>query len=570
VYLDGSGAASIVAADIDGGSSDNCGVASLAASVTSYSCVDVGANNVTLTVEDVNGNVSTCVAVVTVNDTIAPSAVCQNIDVYLDGSGAASIVAADIDGGSADNCGIASTVASQTSFSCSDVGVNNITLTVTDVNGNASTCVAVVTVNDTVTPTISCPADQSVDFSSNCDYTIIDFTSLAAAADNCSGLTVTQLPVIGTVITGTCSVTLYAADPSGNVDSCQFNVIPSDNTPPDITCPADQNEVIDANCEFMIPDYTFLAVTSDNCSASISVTQAPTPGTIVSTGTTAIVLTADDGNGNTSDGTFSINVADTIAPALTCPSDQTATFDLNCAYTLPDYTVMATAVDNCGVPSIVQSPVAGTLVTGNTAITLTADDGNGNMTSCTFNLELTDIDAPEVICSSDQTILLDGNCEALLPDYSSITSVIDNCDGSPTVVQTPAPGTRYNDEGGVYVQVLATDASGNSDSCEFFVSIIADGTSGCLDNVVVSDLLSPNGDGKNDFWVIHEPSYIAGCNVLVFNRWGQKVFESKNYDNTWGGTYNNEVLPDGSYYYIIECDGEIKYKGALTILKLTK
>ena len=49
--------------------------------------------------------------------------------------------------------------------------------------------------------------------------------------------------------------------------------------------------------------------------------------------------------------------------------------------------------------------------------------------------------------------------------------------------------------------------------------------------MVRNDLITPNGDGKNDYWIIHEPSFIRGCTVMVLNRWGQKVFESKNYEN---------------------------------------
>ncbi|MFT4602502.1 MAG: gliding motility-associated-like protein, partial [Arenicella sp.] len=75
----------------------------------------------------------------------------------------------------------------------------------------------------------------------------------------------------------------------------------------------------------------------------------------------------------------------------------------------------------------------------------------------------------------------------------------------------------------------------------------------------------------NDYWIIRDVSYITGCNVYVYNRWGQKVFESENYDNTWGATsQSGEKLPDGAYYYIIECAGELKYKGDISILSLKK
>ena len=68
--------------------------------------------------------------------------------VYLDNSGNASITAEDINGGSTDNIGIASFDLDKTSFNCSEIGDNIVTLTVSDAAGNTDNCVAVVTVLD--------------------------------------------------------------------------------------------------------------------------------------------------------------------------------------------------------------------------------------------------------------------------------------------------------------------------------------------------------------------------------------------------------------------------------------
>src|SRR6185503_16376598 len=99
-----------------------------------------GANTVTLTVTDANGNSSTCSSVVTVEDHVAPVATCQNITVQLDATGNASITAAQVDNGSTDACGVANLSVTPNSFTCSNVGANTVTLTVTDANGNSSTC----------------------------------------------------------------------------------------------------------------------------------------------------------------------------------------------------------------------------------------------------------------------------------------------------------------------------------------------------------------------------------------------------------------------------------------------
>ncbi|MFT6282337.1 MAG: hypothetical protein ACJA0U_002474, partial [Salibacteraceae bacterium] len=135
VYLDGSGNALLAASDLDGGSTDNCGPLTFSASVIAFTCADIGPNIVFLTASDGAGNTASCPSTVTVLDTISPTAVCQNISIYLDAGGNASIVAPDLDGGSSDVCGAVTLSASILNFSCAELGANNVTLTVNDANG---------------------------------------------------------------------------------------------------------------------------------------------------------------------------------------------------------------------------------------------------------------------------------------------------------------------------------------------------------------------------------------------------------------------------------------------------
>src|SRR5690606_13990410 len=107
IQLDATGNASITAADIDNGSTDACGIASMTLDKSSFDCGDVGANTVTLTVTDVNGNTESANAILTVEDITAPVVVTRNITIQLNSTGNASITAADIDNGSSDSCGIA-------------------------------------------------------------------------------------------------------------------------------------------------------------------------------------------------------------------------------------------------------------------------------------------------------------------------------------------------------------------------------------------------------------------------------------------------------------------------------
>ena len=149
IQLDANGDASIIPADIDNGSNDACGIASRTIDVSTFNCSNVGiTNTVTLTVTDVNGNSSICTSTVTVEDNVAPVAMCQNITVELLGNGIATIADDAVNNNSTDACGGLTFDTDITSFDCDDVG-NPVTvvMTVTDANGNTNTCSAVVTVN---------------------------------------------------------------------------------------------------------------------------------------------------------------------------------------------------------------------------------------------------------------------------------------------------------------------------------------------------------------------------------------------------------------------------------------
>jgi hypothetical protein len=145
VQLNAQGALTISPADINNGSFDNCDIASLTVDKTSFSCSNVGANTVTLTARDVNGNEASATATVTVEDKVTPTVITKNISVVLS-NGVATITPEHIDNGSSDACGIASLTLNKTSFDCTNLGANSVTLTVTDKNGNTDSKTATVTV----------------------------------------------------------------------------------------------------------------------------------------------------------------------------------------------------------------------------------------------------------------------------------------------------------------------------------------------------------------------------------------------------------------------------------------
>ncbi len=72
------------------------------------------------------------------------------------------------------------------------------------------------------------------------------------------------------------------------------------------------------------------------------------------------------------------------------------------------------------------------------------------------------------------------------------------------------------------------------------------------DDLIVFTGFSPNGDGINDFFVIKGLENYKNNRLMIYNRFGNSVYETKNYQNDWGGTYNGKNLPDGTYFYIID------------------
>ncbi|MBK8109164.1 MAG: gliding motility-associated C-terminal domain-containing protein [Saprospiraceae bacterium] len=65
-------------------------------------------------------------------------------------------------------------------------------------------------------------------------------------------------------------------------------------------------------------------------------------------------------------------------------------------------------------------------------------------------------------------------------------------------------------------------------------------------------IFTPNGDGINDRYEIPciETGRFAENELIIFNQWGDQVYQAKPYDNSWEGTYGGDPLPTGTYYFI--------------------
>jgi gliding motility-associated-like protein len=196
-------------------------------------------------------------------------------------------------------------------------------------------------------------------------------------------------------------------------------------------------------------------------------------------GTTTLEYTVTDAAGNTAVCSFDVTVTDDEDPVITvCPSDAAVSADASCEFTLLDYTGGVTATDNCtagGSITISQSPLPGTVVSGTQVVTMMADDGNGNTSTCQFTLTVDDTTDPTITdCPVDATVVVDGSCEYTVPDYTGIPTVDDNCTavGALVVTQLPAAGTVLTGDGTTQlVTITVADANGNTASCDFTLTL---------------------------------------------------------------------------------------------------
>jgi len=227
IYLDASGNASITTTDIDNGSRDNCSISSMSLDISSFDCNDLGDNTVILTVTDQSNNVDTETAIVTVKDQIKPTVITQDITIYLDASGNASITTTDIDNGSSDNCSVSNYNLSKTMFNCDDLGVNQVTLSVTDSSNNIGTNTATVTVVDNINP-VAIGQNINLDLNGNTSITISPSDVNNGSSDNCAINLSIDMDTFTSL--GVYPVTLTVTDSSNNTNATTISVIISDSS----------------------------------------------------------------------------------------------------------------------------------------------------------------------------------------------------------------------------------------------------------------------------------------------------------------------------------------------------
>lgn len=509
--LDGSGNITVTSADINNGSTDNCGIASIMLSKSAFTCADLGSNNITMTVTDASGNAASCTAIVTIVDDIAPSLTCpadltRNTD---PGTCSASVaVPAPV---TADNCAVTTLTWTMTGATAGvspvaginligtrnfNKGITNITYTIRDASGNQSTCSFSVTVTDNQNPLIACPANISrnsdpgictagvtvpdVVISDNCAATTLRWTMTGSTVASSPATGINQ---VGTrdFNAGTTTVAFIVLDDAGNQSTCSFTVTVSDNINPVLVCPS----AITASCDlFEVPSYDFAGFLAAGGSASDNCAIDPSSFILYSFGNNGLhcpetvvrTYRISDLNGNQGTCTQTVLIHDLTPPVITGSLSAISTEGCSAAdkpAPAPNISALEamglSVTDACSIDAnlIVSSA---DVVTGTCPITIsrtyTITDGCGNNSTALQTITIDD-NAPPVITGAITATNLEGCSAADVPVAVTSISALE------------AMGLIISDACTANVSLLVSSSDMVTGTCPYLITRTYTITDGC-------------------------------------------------------------------------------------------
>ena len=384
-----------------------------------------------------------------------------------------------------DNCGLLATyrIGGPPSGGLFPKGATVVTWETIDGAGQTASCSFTVTVVDAQAPTMVCPNITRPTDLGQCGAVV---TYGPTITENCPGavLTVTEgLPSGSFFPKGSSTVKLKVTDGAGLMSNCVFTVQVTDTELPAISCPANISKVTDAGLCTAVVSYA-TPVYSDNCPGAVLALQSGgASGTAFAKGATVVKWRATDAVSLFKECMFTVTVTDGQAPGITCPQNLTRNTGPGACSASVSYAT-PTATDNCGPAPILMwvsggsTPTASgansvsTFQKGSTTVTWKATDGANLIKTCTFRVTINDLEVPTPTCPANQSFNVAGaTCASFPISYPVIAT--DNCP-SPAPVLTrvsgPASGALFP-KGVNTVVWRATDASGNSKTCSFTVTI---------------------------------------------------------------------------------------------------
>lgn len=445
--------------------------------------------------EDNNGNGDSCQHIITVNDTTLPSFTCPADRTITGTMNTCDTLLTITELTASDPCGIASISNDFNSGGADASGVypageTVVTYTITDNCGNVATCAMTITVVSD--PAFTCPADITLECTLTGHPVATSFAAFVAQGGSANlgcDLDTNTFTLMEEVLVSSDACTqivdrTYAVSGMMDMFTCTQRVTATDETLPEITCPATIN--VNSEIDQCGANVTLTpTASSDNCGIQ-NITNAGSA--FYPVGDHTVILTATDFCGNTATCSVDIMVNDAQAPEITCPDPATAMCDpsMISTYMTADEFLAAGGQlsDNCGIDESTF-----TFVTeGNMTIfgmtffmrEYSIQDIYGNSGTCFHTILLMDSTEPVVTCPDDIVVQATAaECEAMV---SVVATSNDNC-GAESISHTlsgalTSPGPVDGaDASGIYpvgvttVTFVATDADGNTNSCQMTVTV---------------------------------------------------------------------------------------------------
>lgn len=499
VYLDVDGMASIDYQFIDDGSTDNCGlIETYALSVMDFDCTQLGSNTVELTVTDAYNNMASCEATVMVLDTIPPEASCQDVTIYTDGNGLATINAVDLNAGSLDICTeLGAFRVSKDRFTCGDLGENMVWLFMEDTFGNLDSCTSIITVQDTLNPIVNCK-NQTVYLDQNgalnIDVTSVDDSSV----DNCGSIMNRSLSqsAFSCLDRGAQDVWLYVEDASGNLDSCKSIITILDDIAPVAKCRDFTLALGTDGVALLTPDLINNRST-DNCGITDYSLDINT-FSCDDLGANTVVLTVKDASGLTDNCEATVEVVDLNKPSVFTKNIEVF-LDNNGQVEVDPNLVNDNTTDNCSLDSLwLDKALFNCNDVGENLVTLFVRDIDGNINDEAAIVKVIDESKPTFTCPESITVNSDldgaGTCEVVIFDNRfDPKNVADNC-SILSVTHNFPEAEQSNTLIGIQltsginkIQWTIEDANGQTALCNFEVTVVDNEAprAQCKDTVLV-------------------------------------------------------------------------------------
>jgi len=264
---------------------------------------------------------------------------------------------------------------------------------------------------------------------------------------------------------------------------------------------------------------------------------------------------------------------DAISNVAICNDVQTHTIQLTGASaTEPGqtYTITATSASNIfdelsvGAGDVLTYRLKADAPTGAATVAVTIRDNGGTSGGAVDSLRRTftvTVNAlPVVTITSDKGASISKGDVVRLTATGGATYAWTAADGiisgqnSAVLEVRPMVNTTY--------EVTATSAAGCTATGSFDLSVVTDF------KVDATNVLTPNGDGRNDRWVIRNLDSYPDNEVKIYDRAGRLIYNRRNYSNDWDGTVNGSPLAEGTYYYILTIQNGAKTAtGYITIVR---